>query len=531
MSTTFEKQEKRLRQDPTLRMFAESRRALATDRYRPIYHFVSPINNLNDPNGLCYWQGRWHLFYQTRPPNEPVYQWGHAVSTDLIHWRDLPYAIKASGEKQCWSGSTLVEDDRVIAMYYGHPNGERIAVSNDPLLLDWTNVSAHPVIPVTGPVWTHTTGREKQQGVSGGSPPARAINFVYDPCIWKKDGIYYALSGGALLHGPGGQRMRAGFLFRSRDLLSWEYLHQFLEDDIFGLPGDDLGCPYFWPIGDRHILLHYSHMSGGKYMIGDYDTDRDRFIVSYGGRFNFGPSGPAGVHAPSATPDGKGGVIVIFNMNPAKPTPGWDQLMGLPRRLSLPGKDGAMTIEPAGDIESLRGEHHHIEALNLPANREIVLEGVQGNAIEMAAEIDLADAPMVELNVLRSPGREEFTRIAVYRQRGYVDWNLSGGFKRYEESRDTLIAIDTSYSSVLPDVKCRAPEAAPVYLPPGELLKLRVFIDRSILEVFVNGRQCLAVRLYPGREDSVGVSLRSQGAPSTLRSLDVWQMRGIYHGP
>ena len=54
--------------------------------------------------------------------------------------------------------------------------------------------------------------------------------------------------------------------------------------------GDDGACPYFWPIGDKHILLHYSHTSGGKYLLGDYDTQRDKFVVTYGSDFNFGPS-------------------------------------------------------------------------------------------------------------------------------------------------------------------------------------------------------------------------------------------------
>ncbi|MHC4074728.1 MAG: glycosyl hydrolase family 32 domain protein, partial [Planctomycetota bacterium] len=103
----------------------------------------------------------------------------------------------------------------------------------------------------------------------------------------------------------------------------------------YSLVGDDGACPYFWPIGDKHILLHFSHMSGGKYLLGDYDKKRDKFVVTAGGDFNFGPHAPAGVHAPSATPDGKGGVIVIFNMNPGKPTKGWNQIMTLPRRLTL----------------------------------------------------------------------------------------------------------------------------------------------------------------------------------------------------
>lgn len=65
-------------------------------------------------------------------------------------------------------------------------------------------------------------------------------------------------------------------------------------------------------------------------------------------------------------------------------------------------------------------------------------------------------------------------------------------------------------------------------LADDEPLDLRVFVDRSVVEVFVNSRQCLAVRAYPGRSDSVGVALRSIGEGTTLASLDAWQMRSIY---
>jgi beta-fructofuranosidase len=143
--------------------------------------------------------------------------------------------------------------------------------------------------------------------------------------------------------------------------------------------------------------------------------------------------------------------------------------------------------------------------------------------LELAAEIDPQGAPMVELNVLRSPGREEFTRIACYPHRGYHHRSRGG-----RSGQDSLVTIDTSYSSVLPDVRSRAPETAPVYIPDGEPLELRVFLDRSVIEVFVNGRQCVAVRVYPGREDSLGVSLRSQGRDAVLRSFEAWQLASIY---
>ncbi len=528
-----EPQYETLRDHPLLEAFAHSRAKLASDPYRPLYHFVNPEGGLNDPNGLCYWSGRWHLFYQSLPPGDSRWHWGHTVSDDLIHWHDLPYAITPGPEGACWSGSTLVERDRVIAMYHGHGLGNMVATASDPLLLDWRKVTGTTVIPNPRPIWTMTTGEERMPDVGGNPVPAGAINFVYDPCIWKKDDSYYSTSGGTLPHPPSGKRTRAQFLYRSPDLEHWEYLHPFVEDDIFGLPGDDGGCPYFWPIGGtgagerRHILLHFSHLSGSHYLLGNYDTERDRFVATSGGRFTFGPWYPGGVHAPTATPDGDGGVIALFNINPAKPTPGWNQIMSLPRRLSLRTRD-ELAIEPAGAIESLRRSHRRIEPRELAANREVVLDGAGGTAIEISAEIDPGEAQLVELNVLRAPGKEEFTRIVFFRGRGYVDWDRSDGWARHQESRDSVISVDTSYSSQLPDAESRAPETAPFFLAPGETLRLRVFVDRSVVEVFANGRQCLAVRVYPGRSDSTGISLRAQGAGAHLRAMDVWQLESIY---
>jgi beta-fructofuranosidase len=500
---TLEEQEAQLKTNPLMLRLIEARKKMAGDPHRPIYHYVNPESTLNDPNGLCFWQGRWHLFYQAYPPEDRRQHWGHAVSDDLVHWRDLPYAIYPNPEKCCFSGAALVEEDRVIAMYHGTTVGNMVAVSSDPLLLNWEKVNGKAVIPIASP---------------DGSPlPYR----VFDPCIWKKDGVYYSLSGGTLPNGPGGRAVRANFLFRSTDLAAWEYLHPFVEDDRLTMVGDDGACPYFWPIGDRHILPFYSHTSGGQYLLGDYDNERDKFVVTNHGLFNFGPSSPGGVHAPSACPDGEGGVIILFNMNPAKPTKGWNQIMTLPRRLTLRTRN-ELAIEPVAAVESLRGQHHHVDAISLPANEEIVLDTVRGNAMELAAVIDPKRASSVELNVLRSPNREEFTRIAFYRNRGYRMRFLQPAVQY------SLITLDNTYSSVLPDVKSRAPETAPVALAPDEPLNLRIFIDRSVVEVFVNGRQCVALRVYPGRDDSLGVSLRAQGEEAELKALDAWQMKNIY---
>ena len=152
--------------------------------------------------------------------------------------------------------------------------------------------------------------------------------------------------------------------------------------------------------------------------------------------------------------------------------------------------------------------------MTLPANEEVVLTGIEGKSMEIVAEIDPKNASMVELNVFRSSGAEEVTRIKFFQKRGFRN--------------QSVISIDSSSSSILPNVMSRPPETANVPLGENEPLELRVFLDRSVVEVFVNGKQCVAIRVYPGRDDSVGVSLRAQGQPAVLTSLDTWQMNSIY---
>ena len=284
-------------------------------------------------------------------------------------------------------------------------------------------------------------------------------------------------------------------------------------------------------------------MSGGQYLLGDYDLGRDKFSVVAGGLFNFGASTPSGVHAPSATPDGLGGVVAIFNMNPGMETKGWNQIMTLPRLLTLEN-DSVLKIEPAGDIESLRYGHKHLGDTVLPPNEEIVLDGIEGNTIEIIAEIDAKASPMVELNVLRSKNREEYTRITFFKDRGFriTEWGdktgallQSGntvvspyGTPRSVRYRQSVLSIDSSYSSILPRALSRPPETTAIDIGADEPLKLRIFIDRSVVEVFVNDKACVAVRVYPGLVDSIGISLRAQGSEARLLSLDAWKMGNIY---
>lgn len=511
-SNKLEQQLKELKDNPLMLRFEKSRKELANDPHRPLYHFVSPENRLNDPNGLSFWNGKWHLFYQGYPPEDPRQHWGHAISDDLIHWKDLPYAIYPNPERAVFSGSVMIEKDRAIAMYHGTTVGNMVAVSSDPLLLNWEKLTGKAVIPLRGP-------KDKPYPFA-----------VFDPVIWKKGDYYYSLSAGKENMAPSNLAFRANYLFKSKDLINWEYMHEFIEGDRFTLPGDDGACPYFLPIGnpdgDKYIMPFFSHMSGGQYLIGTYDKTRDKFMVENAGRFNFGAVGPGGVHAPSAFADGKGGVIVIFNMNRGMATKGWDQIMSLPRRLTLL-PENQIGVEPAGDIESLRGSHQSLTDIKLPANKEIVINEIKGNSMEILLEVPPSRAQNFEMNVLRSPNKQEYTKITFLRKRGFYPG------RRYDTKphglgQASLITIDNTNASISPAASPRAPETAPVYIADDEPLKLRIFIDKSIVEVFVNGKQCVALRTYPSLAESIGISFKSQGRESVIKTLEAYQMKSIY---
>ena len=267
-----------------------------------------------------------------------------------------------------------------------------IAVSSDPLLLNWEKLTGKAVIPDVEP--------------DAAGNPYR----VGDPCIWREEDGYYSLSGG-YVDGPIFEDGRmAEFLFHSQDLERWIYLGRFVENDIFTAPGEDGAVPYFWPIGDRHILLFASHQRGSQYLIGDYDRLRRRFRASGHGRFNFGPLRNGGVHAPSAFPDGDGGILLIHNINQGRDTEGWNHIMSLVRRLTL-NADGSLRVEPAAAIEGQRGGHRRLGPTALVPNREFVLPGIEGNALELSLRLAPESARELRIEVLRSPGREEHTSI------------------------------------------------------------------------------------------------------------------------
>ena len=182
--------------------------------------------------------------------------------------------------------------------------------------------------------------------------------------------------------------------------------------------------------------------------------------------------------------------------------------------LDLP-KCQHLSIEPVEEINSLRSKQIDISNRDIPANEIVDLKEVYGNQIEINIKLDPGEASECGLYVLQSPDKQESTRISFMRTTNR--WSKT----------DTL-QIDASESSKRKDVLASPPETGPLFLGPDEPLNLQIYVDRCLVEVFANGKQCLTLRVYPDNEASQGVSIFARGGRASLLSLTKWDMKSIW---
>ncbi len=483
-----------------LERYREQRAELAGDLHRPIYHFLAPANWLNDPNGMIQWDGQYHLFYQFNPhsPFHSAIHWGHAVSEDLLHWRDLPIALNPGPELYdqdgCWSGCA-VDDGGVPTLVYtaSFPQAVAVAVSHDGLLT-WEKPAENPLI--------------------SGPPPEVAPlagGHFRDPFIWR-DGDAWQMVIASKVEGRGGQIL----LYRSPDLRRWEYRGVLLAGDSGQTEpfwqGTMWECPNLLVFGVRRVLVLSVQVPPEQeglyavYFTGSLENERFRpehsEILVHGGSF----------YAPQVMRAADGRHIMFGWLKEGRSQQacieaGWNGAMSLPLTVELL-PDGHLAVAPAQEVQALRREHWGGSNIALSADEELFVPEIAGKALEIKAEF-LPDAEAdFGLKVLCSPGEEEYTRI-VYRRDSdqiFVERGRSGLDQRND----------------------RNPATMPVSLADGEPARWRLFVDHSVLEVFVNDRLCLACRVYPSREDSREVRFFSSGGQSVIAKVDVWQMAPVW---
>ncbi len=302
----------------------------------------------------------------------------------------------------------------------------------------------------------------------------------WDPDAWIDNGHYYALSGGS----PGSGKPPT--LFKSEDLKIWNYLGLFLAHDMPGVRADeDISCPNFFEIGGKHMLLCISHTLGCRYYLGEWKDER--FTPEFHARMNWQAWD---FFAPESVRTVDGRRVMWAWCNFGYPQSG---VQSLPRELSLPA-DGVLRIQPLRELELLRYDEQSAADLHVNSEAPVLLDGVSGDALELQLSIEPGTAAKFGVEVC-------------------CDQQGQAGFS---------IAIEPASRTLqLGAVQ------VPFELQAGERADLRVFVDKSMIEVFVNGRQA-AVASYPHSPKSTDVRLFSKGGAVVTRVVKSWKIRSIY---
>lgn len=453
------------------------REKLLKDPYRPLYHFVTPEGFCMpfDPNGAIFWKGRYHLFYifQDTTLGKGDHHWGHISSTDLVHWRHHPTGL-VSG---MFSGNCFINKEGVPTMcYHQVDQGNALAVALDDELNEWEKLESNPITPKT------SQGDKYHDRYSS-----------WDPYGWLQGDTYYAIFGGKT---PG--------IVKSRSMEGpWEYVGDLFAHGLKGVSlNEDVSCADLFKISDKYMLLCISHRLGCRYYLGQWKNEQ--FYPEFHEKMSWVDND---FFAPESLLDDKGRRIMwawIFDgrEDDTIEASGWSGTMSLPRVLWL-GKDGMLRMKPAEELETLRYNSQKRADLTIKADTELPLKGIRGNCLELKLEIAPGDARQVGIKVCCSPDGQEQTAI-------------------FYDAADRKLKIDTRRSSLGEGRK--SIEAGPLELKADESLKLRVFVDKSVVEVFANDRQAVMRRIYPSRRDSLNVILFAKGGSATVRTLRTWEM-------
>jgi beta-fructofuranosidase len=398
---------------------------------------------------------------------------GHVSSTDLFHWRHHPTGL-VSG---MFSGNCFInKDGRPTMCYHQVGQGNSMAVALDDDLNEWKKLESNPITPKTKEGDEHH-GRYKS----------------WDPFGWLEGDTYYAIFGGE----------RPGVVKAPELEGKWSYVGDLFAHGVGGVSLDeDVSCVDLFKLGGKDVLLGISHRLGCRYYIGEWKDEQ--FYPESHAQMSWVDSS---FFAPESLVDDKGRRIMWawimdgpeFEM---RMDHGWSGTMSLPRVLSL-GDDGRLRMDVPEEIEALRYGAVKKADLTVPSGTEVPVDGVGGNSLELIIDMESAQAAQYGVKVCVSPDGQEETAI-------------------FYDAAEAKLKIDTRKSG--PEDTPKTVEAAPFELENGERLKLRVFVDKSVVEVFANSRQAVMRRIYPSRPDSVGVCLFSTGGDTDVRTLEAYNM-------
>ncbi|PTQ07460.1 glycosyl hydrolase family 32 [Sphingomonas oleivorans] len=490
--------------------------ALYGETHRPQIHFSPAENWINDPTGLVHYNGRYHLFYQHNPSDKiwGNMHWGHAVSTDLIHWEHRPVALRASPEGlgYIFSGSAVVDWNNSSGFQTGdHP----------PIVAIFTHSSRdnHQVQSLAyslngGDVWQMYRGNPVLDN------PGIA-DFRDPKVIWDKARNQWVmvLAAHDMIK-----------FYRSDNLINWEYCSDFGQD--VGSHGGVWECPDLFPLdlpdagGQKWILIVSLNPgapnggSGTQYFIGDFDGRSFHCDLPETLWMDYGPDNYAGVTW-SDVPEQDGRRILIGWMNNwqyanALPTSPWRGAMTLPRELRLIRTDAGLRLScaPLAELATLRRG-------NPITHRNVLIDEAYdlGNGAALGELLDISlqmDWPQQEAH----------------------DWSmhfLNGDDEELTlnfDMRSGQLCVDRTKASFrIGDVASFSSEIiAPIEIGGETSIGLRMIKDTSSLEIYLeDGRGLLTLNYFvESRLDRLEMRSGRDGHPIKLKAASINALTGIW---
>ena len=465
---------------------------------RPVFHAVPPVGWCNDPNGWSRFGGQYHLFYQYYPYDTvwgPMH-WGHTVTTDFLHWQDLPCALAPEDPfdaNGCFSGGAVDWQGRQLLLYTGvMPVGEKKEIQQQCLAMG-DGVDYHKA---AAPV------------ISCDEQPAGASRKDFrDPYLFEQDGMLYMLVGGRGFNGHG--RL---LIYRNAHpddpAARWEFVQVLAEND--GSLGSMWECPGLFTLDGRTVIIvspQFVHQAvDDRYHCGNDTAAIQGDWAGPGTPFVRKADRPldSGLdfYAPQTleTPDGRR-VLIGWMQNwdhcyPPEDAP-WYGQMSLPRELFWQGETLCQRpVRELGNARQLRVEHRGVEV----ESRPVALEGVHGRVLDCDLTVDVREAR--RFGVRFACGKDRWAELRFDLEDGLLrlDRRHAGGCRDALELRET-----------------------PLLAPVEDTLHLRMVLDRYSAEFFLqDGRQVASMTLYNAAPEDEGMEFFARGrARMDLRLYDL----------
>lgn len=489
--------------DEEIKMFSgvkelqDARPVYYNEKYRPQFHFTAKKNWLNDPNGLVYYDGVYHLFFQYMPPHRPgAYKdWGHAISTDLVHWEQIPNHItphKVWGG--CWSGSAVVDVNNDAGFQIGDTKAIVAFITN----------GGNPGNGL-GPLNTQCIAYSTDGGFTFNYYDQNpVINHIYaanrDPkVVWDEESKKWIMSLYMDKDNDFG-------LFSSSDLKEWKYL------STITLPGV-AECPGFEPLpvdGDLSNNKWLLFGANGNYMIGSFDgtnykPETNVIRMDYGNNFYAAQTW-------DNTPEGR---CVHIAWMPTKRYPNmpFEQQMNFPTELTLRNTPEGIRVfrSPVQEIVSLYEKSYNWKDVVL-TERENLFEELNGDLYDINIEVDCMNSSSFEINLRGARIYYDVVEKRINCEGPVVENSIvPDKWKSVSDSKDTQ--LNTLGEAAL--------------LPIDGKIKLRLLVDRTSIEVFGNdGQVVITSCFFP--DDEKKYSFVSKGKTRII-SADVHSLKSAWN--